>query len=292
VKKILITGGLGALGQALCTYISQNTDYQVITLGRQQAVGEQIATHLVCDVCDSVQLATVFRRVQPDMVLHLAARLLNTLEEAYLSNVVPAQKILELVQESYIKTRVVLIGSAAEYGIVHPYENPIEESRILVPVSIYGISKAWQTQLLKFYSTRGVNVVCARIFNLYGKGISEHLFVGRLQKQMNAILERKASIIQIGSLAAIRDYISTDEASIQLLSIAQYGKQGDIYHVASGIPISMRAMLEKQLALFGLDSSIVQESSELSNRQGYDVPEIYADISKTKNLLNIGSIRA
>jgi GDP-4-dehydro-6-deoxy-D-mannose reductase len=48
----------------------------------------------------------------------------------------------------------------------------------------------------------------------------------------------------------------------------------------------MRALLGRYLTMNGLDESIVQEAVELSNRIGYDVPVIYANITKTTHLLN------
>ena len=92
-------------------------------------------------------------------------------------------------------------------------------------------------------------------------------------------------MIEIGSLTAIRDYISTGDAATQLLAIATHGRSGEIYHVASGEPVSMREMLMRQLEKFKLDPSIVRESSGLSNHTGYDVPVIFADMTKTKQLM-------
>jgi GDP-4-dehydro-6-deoxy-D-mannose reductase len=69
-------------------------------------------------------------------------------------------------------------------------------------------------------------VVVARVFNLDGIGIKERLFVGRLQKQIEEVLAGKKSVIELGSLSATRDYVSTDEAAKQLLAIAEQGFLG------------------------------------------------------------------
>jgi hypothetical protein len=47
----------------------------------------------------------------------------------------------------------------------------------------------------------------------------------------------------------------------------------------------MRALMERMLAASGLDAGIVRENRELSNRSGYDVPAIYADVGATMALL-------
>jgi len=290
VKKILLTGGTGALGRAVIARMNQLGGYQVITAGRQ-CVNDSVA-HMHCDVCNHEQLTAVFDQAKPDVALHLAATFSGNLDEAYATNVAPAKHILDLVQYSGLNTRVILIGSAAEYGAVRVDENPIRENRVLTPVSIYGVSKAWQTQLLGLYRRQGLNVVCARVFNLLGPGVSGRLFAGRLQNQIDEVLAGEKSMIEVGSLTAIRDYISTDEAAKQLLAIAMHGESGEIYHVASGIPVTMREILMRQLEESGLASSIVQESNGLSNHRGYDVPAIYADVTKTKQLFAAERVNA
>jgi GDP-4-dehydro-6-deoxy-D-mannose reductase len=283
LKKVLITGGTGALGRAVIAQLNKQGDYQVIAAGRQNR--NDLVSHMFCDICNYEHLFTVFNQAKPDIVLHLAATFSGSLDEAFATNVEPARHILELVQENGLNTRVILIGSAAEYGIVKIEENPIQESRVLAPVSIYGVSKAWQTQLVGLYRNRGVDVICARIFNLYGPGVSGRLFAGRLRNQIDEVITGKRSVIECGPLTAIRDYLSTDEAAIQLLSIAMHGKAGEIYHVANGVPVSMREILMHQLEKAGLDPSIVKESTSLSNHSGYDVPAIYANVTKTKKLI-------
>jgi GDP-4-dehydro-6-deoxy-D-mannose reductase len=190
------------------------------------------------------------------------------------------------VKQKSLKTRVVIIGSAAEYGVVNIAENPIRESRLLAPVSVYGLSKSWQSQLIGLYRSAGLDVLGARVFNLYGCGISDLLFAGRVQNQIRDVLDGKKESIEVGQLTAVRDYISTEDAAIQLLAIIQRGLPGEIYHVASGVPVTMQEILQRQLTAVGLSFSIVKESAQFSNRSGYDVPMIYADISKTLEIMN------
>jgi len=286
MTRVLIFGASGALGRAVVTDLQRREGYSLITAGQQPCALDTIP-YLPCDVCDPRQLATVLDEVQPDWVLHLAAIFTDNLVEARAVNVEPAQQILEWVQHGNRSTRVVLIGSAAEYGVVRPEENPIREDRVLAPVSAYGVSKAWQTQLVGYFARCGVDVVCARIFNLHGPGMSDRLFAGRLDRQIGEVLTGHRSVIEVGPLDAIRDYLDTATAAVQLLAIAHYGCSGQIYHVASGIPLSMQEFLNRELASAGLDSVIVREAAALSNHSGYDVPVIYADLAKAQALLQL-----
>jgi nucleoside-diphosphate-sugar epimerase len=284
MKTVLVTGATGALGQAVMACLRQRGDVQVIATSRRgdETSGVQL------DVRNAEQFAVVINCTKPDMVLHLAATFANDFDEAYAVNVEATRHLLDAVQKSGLPTRVLLVGSAAEYGVIRPEENPIREDHVLRPVSRYGLSKAWQTQLAGVYASQGVDVVVARVFNLDGPGLADRLFVGRLQKQIAEVLAGRQSVITLGPLSAIRDYVATDEAAPQLLAIAERGAPGQVYHVASGHPVTMRALLNRYLLRNNLDAAIVQESAALTNRAGYDVPVIYANMTKTRELLQSG----
>ena len=278
MKTVLVTGASGALGRAVCARLRERGQ-RVLTTGR--GAGNDIAL----DLAEPQGIAAALAHSQPDLILHLAASFDNDFAQAYGMNVEASRQLLDAVEQAGRAVRVVLIGSAAEYGVVQPEENPVSEARVLKPVSVYGMSKAWQTQLAHLYAARGVDVTVARVFNLFGPGMSERLFIGRLQQQIDAVLAGRQQLIELGPLGAMRDYLSTMEAAEQLLAIAALAPAGTVHNVASGEPVTMRALMERTLAAHGLDPAIVREAEQLSNRSGYDVPVIYADISKTRDLM-------
>lgn len=278
MKTVLVTGASGALGRAVCARLRERGQ-RVVTAGRSEG------NELRLDLTEPQQIQAVLASSQPDLILHLAASFAGDYAQAVALNVEASRQLLEAVEQSGRSIRVVLIGSAAEYGVVEPEENPIGEARALKPVSVYGMSKAWQTQLAHLYAARGVDVAVARVFNLIGPGMSERLFVGRLQQQIAAVLAGRQQTIELGPLSATRDYLSTEAAAEQLLAIAALAPAGSVHNVASGEPVTMRVLMQRMLAEHGLDPAIVAEAPALSNRSGYDVPVIYADIGKTRALL-------
>jgi nucleoside-diphosphate-sugar epimerase len=277
-----MTGGTGALGKTFSRYL-RDRGYNVVCTSRK-ADGGDATVHL--DLSDASQVSSVVQALHPEIVIHLAATFNSPFEDAYSVNVDSAKHLLDAIDSGHLKTRLVLAGSAAEYGLVAPEENPVREDRLLHPVSVYGLTKSWQTTLGLMYAHRGLDVVVARIFNLWGTGLSSQLFAGRVDQQVRDVLAGKQERISVGPLSAIRDYISLGEAAEQIIAIAERGKSGQVYHVASGQPVSMRELLLKRLKLDGLDFQIVDESTNNSSRVGYDVPAIYADISKTTALLD------
>lgn len=282
MHTVLVTGATGALGQAVVKRLQANPANNIIATSRTGKDG-----YAPLDVSNPQQVKDILERTRPDLILHLAATFTNDFNQAYAINVDAARHILESVQQAGLDTRIVLIGSAAEYGVIQPDENPVTEDHALNPVSVYGLTKAWQTQLAGFYASRGVDVIVARVFNLDGANLSEQLFIGRLQKQIADVLAGQRAVIEVGPLTAGRDYIDVDAAAEQLLAIARHGKSGHVYHVASGKLVTMREMLQRYLDKHQLAPTIVKEAAELSNRAGYDVPVIYADISRTLQLMDM-----
>jgi len=282
MASALVTGATGSLGKAIVSALRKDTAYSdVFPCSRHcnESDGLQL------DVRDCEQLAETVQRIKPNFIFHLAATFSGDFDEAYALNVESSRHLLDAVQHADSGARVILIGSAAEYGAVQREGNPIDEEHVLNPVSVYGLSKSWQTQLAGIYSRRGVDVVVARVFNLNGPNMSEQLFVGRVQCQIQDVVAGRKSVIEVGSLSAVRDYVHIAEAAEQILAIAAHAECAQVYHVASGIPVTMRDILVGYLSKYNLEASIIREGGKLTNHVGYDVPVIYANISKTSQLL-------
>jgi nucleoside-diphosphate-sugar epimerase len=282
LKRILITGATGAFGPSVVARFESLEDSIVYTSGRSCTTG---GNRYACDMTVASQIELLLNETKPDLIVHLAGSLSQNLDEAIAVNVNATHKLLDLIEKKFLHTRVVLIGSCAEYGAVAPEESPLQETQSVAPVSVYGLTKAWQSMLMKYFMHRGLDIVVARIFNLDGPGLSERLFIGRLERQIAAVCSKRTERIVLGPTSATRDYVSFDAAAVQLEVIARHGKTGEVYHVASGVPTLVRDILERYLAQNGLDMTSVSEAPESSNRVGYDVPVIFADISKTAELL-------
>jgi GDP-4-dehydro-6-deoxy-D-mannose reductase len=283
MKTVLITGAGGPLGRELLTLLGQTNvasprpRWRVLASSRQSVADGMLAL----DVCDRARVFDLVAQTRPDLILHLAATLSDDFDTAFALNVGGARNLCDAVLVSQHPSRLLLIGSAAEYGVVETTANPVPVSHPLRPVSVYGMTKAWQTMLGQLYASRGLDVVTARIFNMDGPGISEKLFAGRIRKQIAALKSGQQARLQVGPLGAIRDYVPLIAAAEQVLTIAEHGKSGAVYHVGSGRGISMRELLQGYLVQNGLDFSVVDEDSAHSNRKGYDVPAIFADMSGT-----------
>lgn len=261
MKTALITGSTGALARAVIARLQQSHMFDVVATSRSSET-------LRLDVRDGERLEALLQETRPDVVFHLAATFSGAYDEAYAVNVDATRRLLDLVERAHAGTRVLLVGSAAEYGAVRAEENPIAEDHPLHPQSVYGLTKSWQTQLAGFYALRGVQVMVARLFNLKGPGLSERLFMGRVQTQIEEVRRGARAAFEFGSLEATRDYVDAQEAARQMLAIAVDGKAGQVYHVGSGEPVTMRALLQQLLASESMTGIPVHEARALTNQIG------------------------
>lgn len=279
---ILITGSAGGFGRLFSRWAQTRFAENVVFSGRSPGSSKQ---YVKCDLLIKEEIRTLIQQIRPKLIFHLAGSFSNSYAIDLAVNSHSAKHIFDALLEMNLAARVVLFGSAAEYGVVESEENPIHEDHVLRPVSIYGLTKAYQTQLAYCYArAHGIDVVVARMFNLLLPGLSDRLFVGRVECMIAQVQQGSLDIIEVGNLEGVRDYVTGEEAIRQVDLIADKGRSGEVYHVGSGRPLKMRDLLEVLLRDAGLDWSIVRSKEECGARTGYDVPLIYADMTKTNAL--------
>ncbi len=283
---VLVTGATGGLAAAVLERFAAAGSGPVVASGR--AEGARIAgdaDYVRCDLSDRDDVRALVARIRPRAVVHLAGSFRNDLAADTTVNALSAGWLIEALSDTGCDARVVLIGSAAEYGVVAPEDNPVPESRPLRPVSVYGLTKAMQTQLAGYFAAaKGADVVVARLFNVVGPGLSDRLFAGRAQRQIEAFARGEIERLEFGSLEAARDYLDTGEAAERIARVFAHGRRGEVYNVGSGRPVTMRALLESMLARAGIPDAPVVERPVAGRAAVIDLPCIYADVGKLERL--------
>jgi len=279
--NVLVTGASGFVGSHLLEYLESQLGATCTGISRTPS--DQPNT-VDSELTDYRQVDDVIESIQPSLIFHVAGSFSNDFETDYSNNVLAARNILEATVKYKNNTRIMLMGSAAEYGEVSAGDNPVTEQQKLNPISVYGWSKAAQSLLAPLYANKhGLAVMVARTFNLLGEGMSDKLFTGRVEQQIRQVLAGNAERITVGNLDGKRDYIDIDSACAMYLAIATKGLPGEAYNVGSGAAISMRQLLGTMLQTAGLDMSVVDEAPDNYPPKG--VSKIYADISKVAGLM-------
>ena len=281
-KKILITGSSGFTGRYLVDFLSSDP---AITLHfADHTAGTEGPRFHGCDLSNAAQTAQLIAAAKPDAIYHLVGSYTNEYDTDYASNVVTAKNILDAVRASGAQTRVLLIGSSAEYGFPLNADAPVAEDHSCKPVSIYGLVKSMQTALMGTYvRLSDMDIVAVRPFNLLGSGISPRLFSGKMEQEITRYKRGEIHEIVTGDLSVERDYIAIKDAVAYYRLVMEKGKTGEIYNVGSGKSTPLRDILKRMLASEGLSLDIVKEGSH-SVPGKIVVPKIFADTSKLAQL--------
>ena len=254
---VLVTGAGGFSGRRLLAQLPG-------------AVG---VTRADCDLADPAAVRALLERLRPSRIYHLAGSFSNVPEEDYRSNCLTSANLVAAAPRG---CRLLLVGSAAEYGPVRPGEGPIREDRPLRPTSVYGLSKVCQTLLMRA-GAPGVEIVMARTFNLVGEGASPALLVGKLGAWLAAGAPGR---LQLGRLDDVRDYLPVDDGVAAYRRIMERGRDGEVVHVASGRPTRVRDLVAE---LAGRHLARIDEAPE-ARGVGSAASEVVADIGKLQAL--------
>jgi GDP-4-dehydro-6-deoxy-D-mannose reductase len=277
----LVTGARGLLGRHLILALRRLGTSDVLGVVRR---GPGDESEIECDLSDAASVTRMIGSTQPARIFHLAGSFSNVLEEDLRNNVLAAGNLLASVAERAPAARVLVTGSAAEYGVVDADSNPVREDYPACPHTVYGVTKLLQTELSLFYHRRfGTDVVIARVFNLLGPGASARLFVGSVEQQIRGVLAGSRDGLTVGPLEGLRDYLRPADAADALMTLMRRGEAGEIYNVGSGVPVGVRDVLTVMLAEAGVPECPVHVEPAQSGTSGH-IPVMYADVTKLRRL--------
>lgn len=219
-----------------------------------------------------------------DCIVHLAAQSsvrrsfddpVSTLSDGTL----PALHILNHLRESGAKTRVLLVGSADEYGVVPAEEMPIAEMHTVHPASPYALAKSVQNQIGTMFNTLyGVDTVMTRSFNHTGPGQREDFVLSNFARQVAEIKRGKHEpVIDVGDLESRRDFLDVRDVCDAYVVLLKKGRSGETYNVCSGKSYRIRDLLDWMCALAGVSVKIHVDKTRL---RPVDMPELRGDPSK------------
>ena len=275
--RYLVTGAGGFTGRNLCQILRE--DMNAVVVGVDHKAGPEVEE---CELSDQTRVARLLTEVRPTRIFHCAGSFSNIWDIDFPTKVVISRYILESVILHSLTARVLLIGSAAEYGNV-PLGGVIESAPLL-PVSVYGMTKVMQTTLMDFYTrNHGMDLVMARVFNLYGEGCSPLLLPGRVLEQAKRVQEGLQTKIKVRSLASSRDYLPVRSGAMAYLRIMEHGVRGEVYNVGCGSPVKIKQLIQNLISSYGLTLEDIEVLDD-GHDDKTDVPVIYADIRKLNAL--------
>lgn len=288
-NKILITGISGFTGSHLADYLLKRGSvvcgvlhHQNNTKNIKHLLG-RIDTH-VCDVCNKAQVFNLIKETRPDYIFHLAAKTQarsvgDTYRSSIETNLFGTINLLEAVRNLKFDPIILVPGSSAEFGLTKNEENPVKETNPYRPVTPYAVSKIAQGMTsYQYYLKYGMKIIRTHTFNYLGPRQSIEFVAPAFAKQLAEIkIKNKSPIIQVGNLAARRDFTDVRDIVKAYWLAVRKGIPGEVYNICSCKAYSMQNILDK---LIDLSQTNVKIKQAQPDQGASDVPCQCGDYSK------------
>jgi len=285
MNQVLVLGSAGFSGHHFEKFVHNSNLYKEYTFtGIDKKIRKVLSygafSYVQADLCNFSTLRELLIKFKPYYIInfvgvfsHEVASIKNlnlSFQDIIRLNVGISEQILKACIEKLIQPKkILLIGSAAEYGLVT--SNPVKEKDELRPNTYYGLSKVVQTQLAHFYHQNyELPIVIARPFNLFGEGASDELAAGRFAKIVAEAND--GDIITVGNIDTKRDYVNIKDAVSAYWKLLEKGIPGEIYNVCTGLGKSGRDFLQEIIRDSGKSLSIIVDPNLFKER---DIPEIF-----------------
>lgn len=291
MQRVLITGITGFAGSHLAEhFLADHPGVEVFGTYRWRSRRENIEgiegkiRLLECDLSDMTAVRNALSISRPDAIYHLAAQ--SFVPSSWVSptqtlndNIAGQTNIFEAVRSLGLDPAIQIACSSEEYGLVLPDEVPIKETNPLRPLSPYAVSKVAQDFLgYQYFMSYGIRAIRTRGFNHTGPRRGEVFVTSNFAKQVATIEAGKApAVIKVGNLDAVRDFTDVRDMVRGYVLATQKGKPGEVYNLASGKAITIRAMLDK---LIGLAKVEVKVETDPARLRPSDVEVLIGDYSK------------
>ena len=257
MSVVLVTGCSGFVGRHLGPQLKQAGSHTVIGLDMRDPNSSAYDDWVREDLLDIHAMRRILDQARPQVVFHLAGLASGTDEELHRSNVETTRVLLDTCADSDPSIRIVVVGSAAEYGLVPGDQQPVRESCPLRPVSSYGRAKAAVTALAMQHAARGLNVVEVRPFNIVGPGTPVTLIVGALIARLRkALRSAQGYAIDVGRIDSVRDFVAVQDVTVGMVAAAAVGVAGAVYNLCSGVGTPIKAIVEQLIELTGKPISV------------------------------------
>lgn len=281
--RILVTGGTGFLGRyMLARLIGQGHRPLSTTFNEGDALdaATAAAVDLVdTDLTDRHKTKELISSYRPEMIIHLAGTTGHndpTGERCRRINYDATVNLLDALSDRPVR-RVVLIGTAAEYG---DQSIPFDESMQPQPMSHYAVSKVKANEYaLRVHAESDLPVTVLRVFTAFGYGQPRKMFLSQL---ITHALLNKQFMMSDGSQK--RDFVSIEDVTTAILDSLNAAKaSGRVINIGSGRGVPLRDVAQAVWKACGADIDLLEMGAV--DKTGDAAFDTEADISLARAIL-------
>lgn len=288
MRKALISGIAGFAGSHLAEYLLSKgfLVFGIVNPKHPTKNIDHIRKRLNLfdyNLLDYQNVKKVISQVNPDYVFHLAAFSSPVLSfqnprESLEINIFGQLNLLEALVAVGSKAKILIVGSADEYGRIAPEYLPAKEQTPLNPISPYAVSKVAQDLLgFQYFLHHHLHIVRVRPFNHIGPRQSASFAIPSFAAQIAELEKKGAGQILVGNLDIWRDFTDVrDMVRAYLLAVSK-GKPGEVYNIGSGKPVKIADILRMLISLSSVKIKIKKDKRRI---RSVDIKKIYCDSFK------------
>jgi dTDP-4-dehydrorhamnose reductase len=267
MKRILICGSNGLLGQRLALLLSGNTEYEVLNTSRQRSFvfDHQLFDYTQLDITQKSDVKSLVSSFQPDVILNAAAATNvdwceTHRDEAWKINVVGVENLVEAAR----KVHALLVNVSTDY-VFDGKNGPYKEEDRPNPISYYGKTKLAGENAMRIADIRWAIV---RTIVVYGFGIDV---------KENFALWVVNSLKEGKQIRCVDDQISSpthvSDLAYAMIKIFELDKIG-LYHVCGSEQLSRYDFAVQAAHIFELDDGLIARAKSTDLHQPAPRPPV------------------
>jgi dTDP-glucose 4,6-dehydratase len=250
--KVLVTGGAGFIGSAVCRHIIQSTNWSVLNLDKLTYAANPLSLAKIAandryhflqgDIADAKTVHAALERFRPDAVLNLAAethvdRSIDAAAEFITTNINGTFVLLEKARQYWENLdgdrrssfRLLHVSTDEVFGELGP-TGLFSETTPYQPSSPYAASKAASDHLVRAWGrTYGLPILITNSSNNYGP----YQFPEKLIPLMILRSLRGEALPVYCKGDNVRDWLHVEDHARALLTVLKGAEPGSTYNIGS-----------------------------------------------------------
>lgn len=281
-KRVLLTGGNGFLGRHVSRKLAERGVADVIV----PRSGEH-------DLTDRSQVAELWRKADPDVVIHLAARVggiganMAAPADLYVSNLLMGTYVIEQARAAETP-KTVLLGTICAYPKFTPVpfaETSLWDGYPEETNAPYGVAK--KALLVHAQANRaqyGQNAIYLLPTNLYGPGDKfhpkvSHVIPALIKKCVEAVEREESSIPVWGTGAATREFLYVDDCAEGIVLATERYDGAEPVNLGADHEVAIADLAEMIAKLTGFTGALEWDASKPDGQ-----PRRRVDASRAREL--------